>query len=153
MVLAAIRALIVSTPLPAAMTTAALATVMIRPVRDEAMAVNAREQLVVRAARNDQRTQGQDEEEELELHGREKMWAARLKLPESGVVAAATVSFRATPFAECAGRATQWARVWALARRVSSSDRSRCMNKKRLNSWSQPFAAARQDLAPLARRG
>jgi hypothetical protein len=67
----AIRALIVATPLPAAMTTAAHTTVMVGPVRDKAMAIDAREQLVVRAARNDKRTQGQDEEE-LEFHGRGK---------------------------------------------------------------------------------
>jgi hypothetical protein len=50
------RALIVAAPLPAAMTTAALAAVMIRPVGDETMPVDTREQLVVRAARNDKRT-------------------------------------------------------------------------------------------------
>jgi hypothetical protein len=53
------------------MTTATRTTVMVGPVRDKAMAVDAREQLVVRAARQDTRNEGQDKKE-LKLHGRDK---------------------------------------------------------------------------------
>jgi hypothetical protein len=59
---------------------------MIGPVGNEAMAIDARKHFIVRAARYEERTQGQ-QYKELAFHGRgEKMWAARRMIPESGVV-------------------------------------------------------------------